>query len=54
MCELEVSDRWRHNINCYNVKEREERRRRGMKIGLSNETDRRGTRWTEGRRQRHE
>jgi len=36
------------------VKEREEGGRIGMRIGLTNERDGRGTRWTEGRKQRHE
>ena len=49
-----MSDRWRYDINCINVKEREEGRRRGMRIGLTNERDGRGTWWTEGRRQKHE
>jgi hypothetical protein len=38
-----VPDRWRNNINCINVKEREEGRRRGMKVALINERDGRGT-----------
>jgi hypothetical protein len=36
------------------VKEKEEGRRRRMRIELTNERDVRGTRWTERRRQRHE